>query len=164
MSHPSELSVNELVKDCHVRRQRRSGPGGQHRNKVETAIVITHTPTGIQGAASERRNQAENRKHALFRLRINLALHLRTSRNKQSKLWNSRTSNKRITINPQHTEFPAVLAEALDVIVNQDLDMKRAAEILSVSSSQLIKLIKADNLAWQHLNQLRSNAGQHPLK
>ena len=164
MSHPSELSVNELVKDCHVRRQRRSGPGGQHRNKVETAIVITHTPTGIQGAASERRNQAENRKHALFRLRINLALHLRTSRNKQSQLWNSRTSNKRITINPQHTEFPAVLAEALDVIVNQGLDMKRAAEILSVSSSQLIKLIKADNLAWQHLNQLRSNAGQHPLK
>ncbi len=164
MSHPSELSVNELVKDCHVRRQRRSGPGGQHRNKVETAIVITHTPTGIQGAASERRNQAENRKHALFRLRINLALHLRTSRNKQSQLWNSRTSNKRITINPQHTEFPAVLAEALDVIVNQGLDMKRAAEILSVSSSQLIKLIKADNLAWQHLNQLRSDAGQHPLK
>ena len=164
MSHPSELSGNELIKDCHVRRQRRSGPGGQHRNKVETAIVITHTPTGIQGAASERRNQAENRKHALFRLRINLALHLRTSRNKQSKLWNSRTSNKRITINPQHTEFPAVLAEALDVIVNQDLDMKRAAEILSVSSSQLIKLIKADNLAWQHLNQLRSDAGQHPLK
>ena len=164
MSHPSELSVNELIKDCHVRRQRRSGPGGQHRNKVETAIVITHTPTGIQGAASERRNQAENRKHALFRLRINLALHLRTSRNKQSQLWNSRTSNKRITINPQHTEFPAVLAEALDVIVNQGLDMKRAAEILSVSSSQLIKLIKADNLAWQHLNQLRSNAGQHPLK
>lgn len=164
MSHPSELSVNELVKDCHVRRQRRSGPGGQHRNKVETAIVITHTPTGIQGAASERRNQAENRKHALFRLRINLALHLRTSRNKQSELWNSRTSNKRITINPQHTEFPAVLAEALDVIVNQGLDMKRAAEILSVSSSQLIKLIKADNLAWQHLNQLRSDAGQHPLK
>ena len=164
MSHPSELSVNELVKDCHVRRQRRSGPGGQHRNKVETAIVITHTPTGIQGAVSERRNQAENRKHALFRLRINLALHLRTSRNKQSQLWNSRTSNKRITINPQHTEFPAVLAEALDVIVNQGLDMKRAAEILSVSSSQLIKLIKADNLAWQHLNQLRSNAGQHPLK
>jgi len=164
MSHPSELSVNELIKDCHVRRQRRSGPGGQHRNKVETAIVITHTPTGIQGAASERRNQAENRKHALFRLRINLALHLRTSRNKQSELWNSRTSNKRITINPQHTEFPAVLAEALDIIVNQGLDMKRAAEILSVSSSQLIKLIKADNLAWQHLNQLRSDAGQHPLK
>ena len=164
MSHPSELSVNELIKDCHVRRQRRSGPGGQHRNKVETAIVITHTPTGIQGAASERRNQAENRKHALFRLRINLALHLRTSRNKQSQLWNSRTSNKRITINPQHTEFPAVLAEALDVIVNQGLDMKRAAEILSVSSSQLIKLIKADNLAGQHLNQLRSDAGQHPLK
>ncbi|MCH2612808.1 MAG: peptide chain release factor-like protein [Pirellulales bacterium] len=164
MSHPSELSVNELIKDCHVRRQRRSGPGGQHRNKVETAIVITHTPTGIQGAASERRNQAENRKHALFRLRINLALHLRTSRNKQSELWNSGTSNKRISINPQHTEFPAVLAEALDVIVNQGLDMKRAAEILSVSSSQLIKLIKADNLAWQHLNQLRSDAGQHPLK
>ena len=164
MPHPSELSEKELIKDCHARRQRRSGPGGQHRNKVETAIVITHTPSGIQGAASERRNQAENRKHALFRLRINLAIHLRTSRSKQSELWNSRTSNNRITINPQHSDFPAVLAEALDIIVDQELNIKKSAEILSVSSSQLVKLIKADSLAWQQLNQLRSTAGQHPLK
>jgi len=164
MSHPAQLSEKELVKDCHVRRQRRSGPGGQHRNKVETAIVITHTPSGIQGVASERRNQAENRKHAMFRLRINLALYLRTKRSNRTELWDSRTSNERIKINPQHSDFPAVLAEALDVIVDQDLNMKTSAEILAVSSSQLIKLIKSDSLAWQHLNQLRSDAGQHPLK
>lgn len=164
MSHPAELSEKDLIKDCLVRRQRRSGPGGQHRNKVETAIVITHAPSGLQGAASERRNQAENRKHALFRLRINLALYLRTKRREPSELWKSRRSNLKITINPKHMDFPAVLAEALDVIVEQDLNVKRSAEILEISSSQLIKLIKADSLAWQHLNQLRSDAGQHPLK
>ncbi|MCA9240852.1 MAG: peptide chain release factor-like protein, partial [Planctomycetales bacterium] len=44
--HPSAVPLEELERDCKIERLRRSGPGGQHRNKVETAVVITHQPTG----------------------------------------------------------------------------------------------------------------------
>ena len=61
-------AVEQLLAECDVRASRRSGPGGQHRNKVETAISLHHLPTGVRAEASERRSQAQNQTQALFRL------------------------------------------------------------------------------------------------
>jgi peptide chain release factor len=47
---------------------RTSGPGGQHVNRTESAVRVTHLPTGIQATASEERSQHQNRKLALARL------------------------------------------------------------------------------------------------
>ena len=68
-SHPAHLSEQELLDQCEVRRQRRSGPGGQHRNKVETGIFMRHQPTGVTSEATERRHQNDNLQQAIFRLR-----------------------------------------------------------------------------------------------
>ncbi|MCT4666022.1 MAG: peptide chain release factor H [Flavobacteriales bacterium] len=47
---------------------RASGPGGQHVNKVSSAIRLKHLPTGLQVVASERRSQKMNKKLAKERL------------------------------------------------------------------------------------------------
>ena len=102
-----------------MRQLRRSGPGGQHRNKVQTAISLHHLPTGVRAEASERRNQSQNRTVALFRLRVNLALHVRRACSSDlvpSMLWQSRCTSGVLKVGGSHDDFPSVLAEALDVL------------------------------------------------
>ena len=54
-----------LERDCDMEFFVAGGPGGQHRNKVETAVRLTHRPSGIVVTATERRSQSANR-HAAF--------------------------------------------------------------------------------------------------
>src|SRR5215208_2196362 len=44
------------------------GPGGQHRNKVETGVRLVHRPSGLQVSATERRSQSANREAAYARM------------------------------------------------------------------------------------------------
>jgi peptide chain release factor len=60
-------------KDVHWETMRASGPGGQHVNRTESAVRVTHIPTGVQAAAREERSQHRNRKLALARLARKLA-------------------------------------------------------------------------------------------
>ena len=50
-----------------------SGPGGQHVNRTESAVRVTHLPTGLQASAAEERSQHRNRKLALARLTKKIA-------------------------------------------------------------------------------------------
>ena len=58
------------LKDSEIKYQaiRSSGPGGQHVNKVSSAIRAIHIPTGIQVVAMDRRSQHQNKKLAKQRL------------------------------------------------------------------------------------------------
>jgi peptide chain release factor len=61
-----------LKRDIKFHFYRSSGPGGQRKNKVETAVRVTHLPTGIAASATESRSQAQNRALALERLQEKL--------------------------------------------------------------------------------------------
>ncbi len=54
--------------DLRVICTRSSGPGGQHVNKTDSKITITHAPTGISATSSDSRSQHTNRQLALERL------------------------------------------------------------------------------------------------
>jgi peptide chain release factor len=56
------------VKEVRWETMRASGPGGQHVNRTESAVRVTHLPTGVQATAMEERSQHRNRKLALARL------------------------------------------------------------------------------------------------
>lgn len=57
-----------LERDCDVEFFVAGGPGGQHRNKVETGVRLTHKPSGTVVTATERRSQSANREAAFERL------------------------------------------------------------------------------------------------
>jgi len=61
-----------LKKQVTVETYRSRGPGGQRKNKVETAVRLKHLPSGITVVATEHRSQSENRKLAFERLRERL--------------------------------------------------------------------------------------------
>jgi len=66
------LSREALLAECDVDRFVASGPGGQHRNKTESAVRLRHRPTGIVASATERRSQGMNQAEAIARLRDKL--------------------------------------------------------------------------------------------
>jgi protein subunit release factor B len=65
---PLAIHLKKLLAQCDVETFRGSGPGGQHRNKTESAVRMTHRPTGIVRVASDERSQLLNRKIALERI------------------------------------------------------------------------------------------------
>lgn len=169
--HPAALSEPELLKHCEWGRTRSSGPGGQHRNKVETTVWITHTSTGVEAHASERRSAEDNRHMAIFRLRLALATEVRCAVPKgdawgdaRSALWKSRCKDSRISCNPSHLDYPSLLAEALDNIHSVGHDEHKAATRLSCTVSQLVRFIKDHPPALTWWNSARAETGKHPLR
>lgn len=67
------LDDTALLSECEEEFFIAGGPGGQHRNKTESGVRLTHRPTELSVTATERRSQSQNRTEALHRLRRGLA-------------------------------------------------------------------------------------------
>jgi hypothetical protein len=122
-------------------------------------------PTGVRAEASERRSQAANHAQAVQRLRVRLALDVRTAPAAEpSAPWADRAAARRLAINPDHHDFPVLLADALDVLAANDWDVAAAAEFFQLSATQLVKLLKIEPAALAEINRQRLDRGQPALR
>ena len=98
------------VRDADIRidRYRGHGAGGQHRNKVSTAIRLVHEPTGIVITRESGRSQSANLESATKQLREELAARGRSSReakvNEQRSVLFDDSSRKDFTHNEKRSE------------------------------------------------------------
>ena len=165
----------ELLAQCRLERFRVSGPGGQHRNKTDSAVRLTHLPSGIQGYASERRSQHQNRSEALKRLRREIALQRR--RPIELKLYHPPAELQRILprgvradqpqrtrVGPRHQDFWSGVRALLDLLEATDGAVSDAAALLGCSTGQFVKLLNSEPHLWAAANAIRERHDLKPLR
>ncbi|KIX19928.1 peptide chain release factor H [Flavobacterium sp. 316] len=90
----SETKFHE--KDVQYQAMRSSGAGGQHVNKVSSAIRATHIPTGIAVVAMDSRSQHQNKKLATERLKQKIeANNLNQFKNQEQNTWTNQMQIER---------------------------------------------------------------------
>ncbi len=65
-------SDEDLLKECNVDTFRAGGKGGQHLNKTESAVRMTHLPSGTVVTCQDERSQLQNKRKCLIQIREKL--------------------------------------------------------------------------------------------
>ena len=149
-----EVDVNIDEKDLKIDVYRSSGAGGQHVNKTESAVRITHLPTGIVVAMQEERSQHKNRAKAMKILRARMYDQQRTSidaahaaerksqvgtgdRSERIRTYNypqSRVSDHRIELTLYNLD-EVLNGPALDAFIDELIQRDEAEKLAAISGT-----------------------------
>lgn len=160
-------SDDALIAQCEVDRYRASGPGGQHRNKTESAIRLRHKLTGISAIGEDSRSQSENKLHAVRRLRAALALQVREPVTGVSTRLASFVAAGTAPLGAKTKltgEYWAAVGELLDLLVANQLEIGTTAQQLGITTGALSKLLLHDEHVGRAVNDLRRAKGMRPLR
>lgn len=152
MPEVDEVEVHIDPKDLRIDTYRSSGAGGQHINKTDSAVRITHLPTGIVATSQDGRSQHDNRDKAMQTLRARVYQHFQDQQasaiesERKSKVGSGDRSEKIRTYNyPQNrvTDHRIGLTiQQLDKIMDGKLD-----DIIQalINEDQRLKLLGEQN-------------------
>ncbi|MCB9777440.1 MAG: peptide chain release factor-like protein [Alphaproteobacteria bacterium] len=96
-----------LERICAVQFVRASGPGGQHRNKRETGVRLTHPPSGVVVQATERRSQSMNLDVAYQRMASALAERAHVKKPRKATRPSAACKQRRLQAKRQRSELKA---------------------------------------------------------
>lgn len=164
------LSDRDLQAQCDVETFRVSGPGGQHRNRRDTAVRLRHRPSGLVAQAYERRSQLQNRQRALRRLRERIALDLRRPLppldvyQPPPLLLRLVRAQGGHGISERNADYWPAVQQLLDLFVAMDGSVSESAACLGVSTGALSKVLLANAALTRTVNGLRAERGLRPLR
>jgi len=157
-----------LMAQSEFDRYRASGPGGQHRNKTESAVRLRHRPSGVAAIAEEGRHQGENRTRALRRLREHLAIDLRSEAAAAPSARLARMIAGGTAPLGEKTrqtgEYLVAIAELLDLFVATGAEVAATAQRLGITTGATSKLLMHDERVARAVNRMRNARGLRPMR
>ena len=171
------LDDDALLAQCDVHAYKSSGPGGQHRNKVSSAVRLRHRPTGLTVHGDDSRSQHDNRRLADRRLRLELACRLRGELDAPAEPppalteclfaprgGQSGAAAKRLAIGRKDGRFWTVAAVLLDALEAFEGRLADAAAWIGISSSNLTSVLESDRHLMAAAQAIRRRHGHKPLQ
>ncbi len=166
------LDDEALLAQCDVETYKASGPGGQHRNKTMSAVRVKHRSTDVLARSADFRSQHENRRRAVHRLRMNLALELRRPADPDAAppavvceglSAQKSCKEKRLKVSRTNRRFWPVAAYLLDVLEVRQGRLAEAADVVGVSTSNLVSVLKSERHLLAAAQGIRRAHGQKPI-
>ena len=162
------LEDARLIAQCDVDRFRASGPGGQKRNKTDSAVRLRHRASGVEAQAVESRSQHENRARALRRLRMTIALRLRAPVDLDGGVvaapLDEAIRDGRIAMGRRDARYPATVAALFDVLESAGWRLSDVARHLEVSTAAIGRFLARDDTVFRAANERRQALKLTPLR
>lgn len=149
-----QLEDEELARLCRIDTLRGTGPGGQKRNKTESAVRVTHRESSLSAFDDESRSQHLNRGKALKKLRLELAVNLRQA----PQAWDKDCPG----LNSR--QYACWLAAVFDALSVSEFRLSDAALLLGSSTGCLSRNLSKCPFVCQRVNQERQKRGLPVLR
>lgn len=145
------LPDDALLEQCRLEAFRGSGPGGQKRNKTSSAVRLVHLPTNLSVRSEESRSQMSNRRSALMRLRLQIALHVRAE-------------PVPVDLKTARPQDPADVARVLDHLDASDYSISGAATSIGATTGAVSGFVCGNDVVLSEVNRQRALRGLRPLR